>query len=107
MKSDKQQAMAAADFAQRWAGRGYEKGDSQVFWTELLTEVFGVENPSNFIRYEEQIAQALLDARALTMPVFQQEIKGYLSLGYDPPSPVGTLFPSFSVAPVWWCACGV
>ena len=55
MKSDKQQAMAAADFAQRWAGRGYEKGDSQVFWTELLTEVFGVENPSTFIRYEEQV----------------------------------------------------
>ena len=55
MKSDKQQAMAAADFAQRWAGRGYEKGDSQVFWTELLTEVFGIENPSTFIRYEEQV----------------------------------------------------
>ena len=55
MKSDKQQAMAAASFAQRWAGRGYEKGDSQVFWTELLTEVFGVENPSTFIRYEEQV----------------------------------------------------
>ena len=55
MKSDKQQAMAAAAFAERWKGRGYEKGDSQVFWTELLTEVFGVENPSNFIRYEEQV----------------------------------------------------
>ena len=55
MKSDKQQAMAAAYFARRWQGRGYEKGDSQVFWTELLTEVFGVENPSTFIRYEEQV----------------------------------------------------
>ena len=55
MKSDKQQAMAAADFARRWAGRGYEKGDSQVFWTELLTEIFGIENPSTFIRYEEQV----------------------------------------------------
>ena len=55
MKPDKQQAMAAASFALRWQGRGYEKGDSQVFWTELLTEVFGVENPSTFIRYEEQV----------------------------------------------------
>ena len=55
MKSEKQQAAAAAAFAERWAGRGYEKGDSQVFWTELLTEVFGVENPSSFIRYEEQV----------------------------------------------------
>ncbi len=55
MKSDKQQATAASAFANRWKDRGYEKGDSQVFWTELLTEVFGVENPSTFIRYEEQV----------------------------------------------------
>ena len=55
MKSDKQQAIAAEAFAERWKGRGYEKGDSQVFWTELLTEVFGIENPSTFIRYEEQV----------------------------------------------------
>lgn len=55
MKSEKQMATAAEEFAQRWAGRGYEKGDSQLFWTELLTEVFGVENPSTFIRYEEQV----------------------------------------------------
>ncbi len=55
MKTEKQMATAAQKFAQRWAGRGYEKGDSQLFWTELLTEVFGVENPSTFIRYEEQV----------------------------------------------------
>ena len=55
MKSDKQQAIAAAAFAERWKGRGYEKGDSQVFWTELLTEVFGIENPSTFFRFEEQV----------------------------------------------------
>lgn len=55
MKTEKQQAMAAEAFAKRWEGRGYEKGESQLFWTELLTEVFGIENPSQFIRYEEQV----------------------------------------------------
>ena len=55
MKTEKQQAKAAADFSQRWKGKGYEKGESQLFWTELLTEVFDVENPSEFIRYEEQV----------------------------------------------------
>ncbi len=55
MKSEKQQAAAASAFAERWKDRGYEKGDSQVFWTELLTEVFGVESPSSFIRFEEQV----------------------------------------------------
>ena len=54
-KSEKQIAQAAAQFAERWAGKGYEKGESQLFWTELLTEVYGVENPSQFIRYEEQV----------------------------------------------------
>ena len=55
MLTDKQQARAAAEFAKRWEGRGYEKGDSQVFWMELLTEVFGVTNISEFIRYEEKV----------------------------------------------------
>ena len=55
MKTEKQQAMAAEAFARRWQGRGYEKGDSQLYWTELLTEVFGIENPSTFIKYEEQV----------------------------------------------------
>lgn len=55
MYTDKQQAAAAKNFAEKWKGRGYEKGDSQLFWTELLTEVFGVENPSTFIRFEEQV----------------------------------------------------
>ncbi len=54
-KTEKQQSAAATAFADRWKGRGYEKGDSQSFWIELLTEVFGVENPASFIRFEEQV----------------------------------------------------
>ncbi len=55
MNTEKQQATAAARFALKWSGRGYGKGESQIFWTELLTEVYGVENPSTFIRFEEQV----------------------------------------------------
>ena len=55
MKSEKLQAIAAEKFADRWAGRGYEKGDSQPFWMELLTQVYGIENASEFIRFEEQV----------------------------------------------------
>ena len=36
-RSEKQIAQAAERFAQRWEGRGYEKGESQLFWIELLT----------------------------------------------------------------------
>ena len=52
--SEKQQKEAAAAFAKRWEGKGYEKGESQTFWIELLTEVLGVENPSTFITFEQQ-----------------------------------------------------
>jgi len=55
MRTEKQQAAAAKRFAEKWRGKGYEKGDSQIFWTELLTEVFGIEDPSTFIRFEEQV----------------------------------------------------
>lgn len=46
MHTEKHIAAAAMQFAERWAGQGYEKGDYQVFWAELLAEVYGVENPS-------------------------------------------------------------
>ncbi len=54
-KSEKQIAHAAQRFAKRWEGKGYEKGESQSFWLELLTEVFGVKEPSTFITFENQV----------------------------------------------------
>ena len=56
MKTDKQMAAAAAEFAARWEGKGYERGQSQLFWADLLTSVFGVDNLPDFVRYEEQVA---------------------------------------------------
>ena len=50
-----QQQRAAREFANRWAGKGYEKGESQVFWTTLLTEVFGVEHVDEFLHFEQQV----------------------------------------------------
>ena len=50
-----EQAKAARDFAEEWQGKGYEKGDTQRFWLELLQKVFGVSDPYNFIRFEEQV----------------------------------------------------
>ena len=56
MKNEKQIAVAAAEFAERWQGRGYERGESQLFWADLLTNVYGVENLPDFIRYEERVS---------------------------------------------------
>ena len=50
-----QQQKAAALFAQEWQGKGYEKGDTQRFWLELLQKVLGVEDPYQFITFEDQV----------------------------------------------------
>ena len=50
-----QQQKAAKAFAERWEGKGYEKGESQIFWTTLLTEIFGVEHVDSFLTFEQQV----------------------------------------------------
>ncbi len=50
-----QQQKAAREFAKKWKDRGYEKGESQVFWLSLLKEVLGVDQPDEFIIFEEQV----------------------------------------------------
>ena len=52
--TDKQQSAAAAAFAERWRGRGYERGESQSFWIDLLSNVYGIDTPTNgFITFED------------------------------------------------------
>lgn len=46
----------AAAFAAEWSGRGYEKGDAQVFWTELLQQIVGMQNISRNVRFEYRTA---------------------------------------------------
>ena len=53
--NDVEQRQAAKEFAERWENRGDEKKDTQTFWTELLTEVFGIEHISNFIEFEKTV----------------------------------------------------
>ena len=53
--TEKQQRKAAREFAASWAGRGYEKGESQMFWIQLLSQVYGVENVVDFIEFEDQV----------------------------------------------------
>ena len=54
MKTEKQISIAAAEFAERWKGRGYERGESQPFWLDLLSNVFGIKTPTDgFISFED------------------------------------------------------
>lgn len=53
--TDIQQRSAAKQFAANWKNKGYEKGESQPFWLSLLRNVYGVEQPEQFITFEEQV----------------------------------------------------
>ena len=55
MLTDVQQRNAAKKFAAEWKGRGYEKGETHVFWLELLHDICGVNNPAQFITFESQV----------------------------------------------------
>lgn len=45
----------AKEFANFWADKGYEKGQSQVFWLTLLNKVLGVDNPEQYISFEDKV----------------------------------------------------
>ena len=45
-------------FVERWTGKGDEKGQSQIFWIELLQDVLGVDTPSEVISFENRVKLA-------------------------------------------------
>ena len=47
--TDAEQRKAARRFAADWKNKGYEKGESQPFWLALLRNVYGIEEPEQFI----------------------------------------------------------
>lgn len=50
-----EQKAKAKQFAEFWKDKGYEKGESQVFWIELLQKVLGVDDATHYIRFEDQV----------------------------------------------------
>ena len=53
--TENEQREAAKAFAEKWQGKGYEKGETQKFWMELIRTVYGVENPEDYMNFEVQI----------------------------------------------------
>ena len=56
-----EQQRAAKRFSQDWQGKGYEKGESQKFWLDLLCNVYGVQDFANFVYFENQIKEQFSD----------------------------------------------
>ena len=53
--TSRQQSIAAKKFIKNWQGHGYEKGEAQKFWIDLLSNVFGVKEIANYIFFEERV----------------------------------------------------
>ena len=102
MTTDKKIAAAAQKFAERWRGRGYERGESQPFWLDLLENVFGIETPTDgFIRFEDHRmvdASNFIDGRIPSTRVLIEQ----KSLGKDLRAPIrqsdGSLLNPFQQA---------
>ena len=102
MITDKKIAAAAQKFAERWRGRGYERGESQPFWLDLLENVFGIETPTDgFIRFEDHRmvdASNFIDGRIPSTRVLIEQ----KSLGKDLRAPIrqsdGSLLNPFQQA---------
>lgn len=46
------QKKTAKQFVKDWTGKGYEKGETQRFWLDLLHNVFGVDDPTKTMQFE-------------------------------------------------------
>ena len=53
--TDLEQKKAAKEFSIKWKDKGYEKGESQKYWIDLLENVLGVSNAVDFIHFEDTV----------------------------------------------------
>ena len=53
--------MSIKDFVKQWSGHGYEKGEAQTFWLTLIRDVFNIDKPESFIKFEEHVASGFID----------------------------------------------
>lgn len=51
----KKQKQSAKEFKDFWQTKGYEKGQTQQFWSMLLRDVFQVQHLEDFIEFEKQV----------------------------------------------------
>ena len=51
-----EQREAARKFVNKWKGKGYEKGDTQLFWIEILQDILGAKNVTDKIEFEKTVS---------------------------------------------------
>lgn len=93
------QRIAAKEFAEKWQGKGYERGQSQTFWLELLQKVFLVEDPFSFIKFEEKVKMTntgFIDGRIPKTKVLIEQKSLEIDLKKENSSPTDRCVPHFN-----------
>ena len=95
------QDKAAFEFQQRWINRGYEKGESQQFWLDLLSNVFGIQDIGNFITFEGQVKlshTSFIDGYIPSTKVLIEQKGSHIDLSKPIPQSDGSLLTPFQQA---------
>lgn len=77
MKEIERQA-AAKKFIKEWSGKGYEKGECQKFWIDLLCNVFGIQDFASFILFEEQVKKYFVENETKQAKIVTNFIDAYI-----------------------------
>lgn len=96
-----QQDKAALDFQQRWTNRGYEKGESQQFWLDLLSNVYDIQDIGNFITFEGQVKlshTSFIDGYIPSTKVLIEQKGSHIDLSKPIPQSDGSLLTPFQQA---------
>ena len=72
MSTINNQKQAAKQFVKDWSGKGYEKGETQRFWLDLVHTVFGIDNPMAMMEFE-------LPVKTITKEKGSDFIDGYIT----------------------------
>ena len=100
--TDTEKRKAAKAFAEYWADKGYEKGQSQSFWLSLLRDVFEVEHPEQYVIFEEQVkidrANGFIDVMIPKTKVMIEQKGANKDLRKGIPQSDGTLLNPFQQA---------
>ena len=73
MATNTTQRQAAKQFVERWTGKGYEKGETQRFWLDLLHNVFGIDDPTKVMQFE-------IPVKTITKEKGSDFIDGYIGM---------------------------
>ena len=97
----KEQKARAKEFVEKWSGKNDEKEHCQLFWIDLLQDVFGIKNVSEYISFEDKVKlghTSFIDARIKSAKVLIEQKSGSVDLRSAAKQSDGTLLTPYQQA---------